>query len=62
MSTNVIRNYSPGKPHICIMVHSNPCYMVSMVYSCSFRNIVLEKVLNVSMLQTEILKVLLLWT
>ena len=29
-----------------------------MVYSCSFRNIVLEKVLNVSMLPTEILKVL----
>ena len=31
-----------------------------MVYSCSFRNIVLEKVLNVSMLPTETLKTLLL--
>ena len=25
VSTNVIRNYSPGKSHICIMVHSNLC-------------------------------------
>ena len=26
MSMNVIMNHSPGKPHICIIVHSNPCY------------------------------------
>ena len=25
-SMNVVMNYSPGKPHICIIVHSNPCY------------------------------------
>ena len=25
---NVIMNYSPEKPHICIMVHSDPYYDV----------------------------------